>query len=425
MPMIDLSLVTQTLKNLLEEYFDLSDAWPTGQNPNVTPLPPDKIDGSALSLYLYHATEDAQYKNSAPGIDPSLPVQYNPMALNLFYLMSAVSSDEDLDGATILQDQQKMGLAMKAFHDHPVLNKDSKLNGTPIFPLTLQNEEDILRINLQPLSPNDGLNFWSASESPPRFSAQYQVSVVLLEPEKPDVMPQRVLSYGVQSFVSGLPHIETSQYILIYSPPKGSESAEVELRPARVPVGDRVTFLGSGFANNVKKVLLKNSRWDNPVELDNPWDITSIDDEFSIEVQTTAAAEDILPGVYSAMAVVRKRVRDNRGTLQDFEHRSNESPFLIVPRIDSITGPTSGDPTMTVQGFTFQHADLDPEDVEVYIGSDLLEQVPGGPSAGEFRVISASQIELQPPAGLATNRHHSLRIVVNGAECSPQWIFLP
>jgi hypothetical protein len=125
------------------------------------------------------------------------------------------------------------------------------------------------------------------------------------------------------------------------------------------------------------------------------------------------------------MAVVRKRIRDNKGNLQDFEHRSNESPFLIVPRIDNITGPTGIDPTVTVQGYLFQHADLDPESVEVYVGSQLLDQVGGPVSSGEFTINSSSEIELQAPAGLTAGQHHSLRIIINGAESAPNWIFIP
>ncbi len=425
MPMLDLGLVTQALRTLLIEYFEMTDAWPPAQSPNVTPLPPDKVTGSALSLYLFHAMEDSHFKNTGPGGNPVKHIQYNPMALNLFYIMTALSDDDSIEGTGILQDQQKMGIAMKAFHDHPVLNKDSEIEGTPIFPLELQDEKDILRISLQQMPPDTGLNYWSASEVPPRFSVQYLVSVVLLEPEQPEVMPQRVLSYGIQSFVSGLPHIETSRYVLTYLPPESSEPGRVELRPAQVPAGSRVSFLGSGFANSVQKVMLKNTRWDSPVELDSSWDIQSGTSEFSIEVQATADTEDVLPGVYSAIAVVRRRIRDSRGNLQDFEHKSNESPFLIVPRIDSITGPTGSDPVVTVQGYIFQHADLDAESLEVYIGSQMLQEVGGAVSAGEFTVNSSTEIQLEAPSGLISGQHYSLRIIVNGAESQPAWIQIP
>lgn len=425
MPMLDLGLVTQTLRTLLVEYFEMTDAWPAAQNPNVTPLPPDKVTGSALSLYLYHAMEDSHYKNTGAGGNPATEVQYNPLALNLYYLMTAVSDDDTVEGTGILQDQQKMGIAMKAFHDHPILNKDSEIDGTPIYPLALQDEKDILRISLQQMPPDAGLNYWSASEAPPRFSAQYLVSVVLLEPEKPEVLPQRVLSYGIQSFVSGLPHIETSRYVLTYSPPESSGSTEVTLQPAQVPPGSRVTFIGSGFTNNVRKVLLKNARWDAPIEVDPSWDIQSGANELSIEVQTTVGAEDVLPGVYSAIAVVRKQVRDNKGILQDFDHKSNESPFLIVPRIDSITGPTGTDPVVTAQGHIFQHADLEPDSLEVYVGSQLLDEVAGPVTAGEFTVNSPTEIQLQAPPGLTVGQHCSIRIVVNGAESQPHWIQIP
>ncbi len=59
------------------------------------------------------------------------------------------------------------------------------------------------------------------------------------------------------------------------------------------------------------------------------------------------------------------------GSVRRFEQSSNRTPFSVTPRIDTL-GTPDGTGVLTVTGYVFQHADLDPEDVEVYLGSQRL-----------------------------------------------------
>ncbi|MGE5806266.1 MAG: DUF4255 domain-containing protein, partial [Ignavibacteria bacterium] len=189
MPLLDLSLVTKTLTNLLEFYFKSSRIWNTNTgtclSPAISPEPPDELDIDVVGIYLYHISEDSTYKNLPPKGNDIPPVRFIPMGLNLFYQLTAKSSS---DGTGTLKEQKMMGIAIKALHDYPVIDSGTSITDlcnskNKIFPSDLDSNEDRFRIVLQPIAHNEAMNYWSAGNKPPRLAAYYQVSVVLLEPE--------------------------------------------------------------------------------------------------------------------------------------------------------------------------------------------------------------------------------------------------
>ncbi|MCD6271870.1 MAG: DUF4255 domain-containing protein, partial [Deltaproteobacteria bacterium] len=196
MALLDISMVTQALIALIRESFNLSPAWSTAP-PTISPEPPDRVNGDGLGFYLYHISEDAHYKNLPSSGNGTPPVRYVPMALNLFYQLSASSSANDGSGA--LLEQQMMGIAIKAFHDYPSINDTTTINGTTIFPALLRGSNNCMKIVLQPVLPNEAVNYWTAGTSSLNLAAYYQVYVILLEPEQIQSRSGRVLAYGVHT----------------------------------------------------------------------------------------------------------------------------------------------------------------------------------------------------------------------------------
>ena len=238
MALLDLSSITKALTNLLKYYFMASDIWSTmGTSPTISPQPPDELNIDAVGLYLYHISEDNQYKNlSAPGNDIP-PVRFVPMGLNLFYQLTAHSS---ADETGTYKEQKMMGIAIKALHDYPIIDDStaivdlSETNNT-VFPSDLQGNDNRLRIVLQPIAHNEAMNYWSAGNKPPRLAAYYQVSVVLLEPEEIQSRSSRVLTYGVQTFVDGAPRINSCKNTLSFTMAGQTQTRELEVRPAQAP----------------------------------------------------------------------------------------------------------------------------------------------------------------------------------------------
>ena len=423
MALLDISLVTQILIDFLEKYFEESPVW-SGNSPKVLPKPPDKIDETALGLYLYHISEDNQYKNlQSPGND-TIPVRYVPMGLNLYYQLSAHST-WSVDGDNYV-DQQMLGIALKAFHDYPFIDDSTRVNGMTILDPgvnDLLGPGNKLRIVLQPVTHNEAIGYWNNSSSPPRLSAYYQVSVVLLEPEEITSRAGRVLEYGVHTFIQGAPRLESSRNTIEFTTPGGT-GRKIELRPAQVPVHNRVSFTGTGLTGDSIFLLLKNNRWENPVEVDSvsAWQVAVTRDKIEAAVQENAYGNVILPGIYAALVKVIRRSTPRDGSTRDFEHLSNDCPFTITPRIDSTSLAVN---VVTVDGYIFEHTELKEGAVQVYLGENRLTLDEDGTlDPGEFEVVNPLQLRFKLPAGLDPG-FYPLRIFVNGAESPPNWIEVP
>ncbi|MCP5104641.1 MAG: DUF4255 domain-containing protein [bacterium] len=439
MALLNLSLVTKTLINLLREYLIASPVgtWTELSPPPITQRPPDKVtEEDVLCLYLYHISEDTRYKNlPAPGNDAP-PIRYVPMGLNLYYQLSAHSpygETDDLD-----QPQLMMGIALKAFHDYPFIDDSTQVNLQDILEGDLREAGNKLRIVLQPIAHNEAVSYWNNGSSSPRLSAYYQVSIVLLEPEETASRAGRVLEYGVHTFIQGAPRLDFSQNVLKFTIPGEPVPREIKLRPAQVPVGDRVSFSGTGFTGDSVSLLLKNNRWDdpvsgltfNPLELDPAWAVAVSGDKVEAVVQEKVILDNppeiaILPGIYSALVKVIRRSTLRDGSTRDFEHLSNECPFTVTPRIDDIN-PLVVDVTdvVTVDGYIFEHGDLpdSTSTVQVYLGENRLTlKTTGTLNAGEFKIVNPLQLQFMLRADSAPGLY-PVRIFVNGAESPPKWI---
>jgi hypothetical protein len=189
----DLSVVTDTLKRLVDTEWPNASLW-TSATPlfavEVTGLSPDAIrqgQGAQLSLYLYHVEEDkateglfwTAQSQSAGGP----PLRYQPLALDLYYLLSAYAE------GNYVHEQQAMSIAMRVFHENPVVGGVGP-DGQP-WQVTL---------TLERRSYDELSRLWQATTSALRLSAVYRASVVLLEPEQapPPAPPVSVVSVAVK-----------------------------------------------------------------------------------------------------------------------------------------------------------------------------------------------------------------------------------
>lgn len=434
MALLDISLVTRALIRVVQAYVPESGVW-TGVDPvPVSPLPPDKLDPGMLGIHLYHISEDAQFKNQpAPGAD-SPPVRYTPMGLNLYYQLSAHTGDDD---DSTYQAQLLLGLALKAFHDYPVLTDETEVNEVVIFAEDceyLSDADNRIRLTLQPIPHNEAMSFWTAGSTPSRLAAYYQASVILLEPEKPHTRAGRVLSYGVHTFVTGTPRLDGSKNTLTISVPGTATSRELNLCPAEVPsagpgeppLESRVTFTGIGLAGDETHLLLRSASLTEPRQADASWGVVATPNRVLATVRETIDGEVVLPGVHAAtVRVVHQRTMPD-GSVRRFEQTSNGTPFTITPRIDAIDVPDDASEVFTVHGYIFEHDDLRSEDLQVYLGMERLESwTTGALERGQFAVSNPFTLEMRLPEGLAPGDHTPFRLLINGAESAPRWIEVP
>lgn len=176
---LDLSAVTDGLIDLVKTQWTAAPIWAElglggpSFTPNFTGLGPDAIrngDGPQLSFYLYHVESDnAQESNfwtSQMLRNPSQPVRYLPLALDLFYLLSAYSE------SSYAEEQQAMSVALRIFHGNAVVRSD--LTPTPAWQLTLTMEHR---------SYDELSRLWQATTVPLRLGVVYRAAVLFLTPD--------------------------------------------------------------------------------------------------------------------------------------------------------------------------------------------------------------------------------------------------
>ncbi len=455
MALRDISNVTTALMNLIERSFRVPENWVAMMGiPRVLPEAPVRTRTNGVGMFLYHITEHPHYKNlPAPGYETP-PVRYTSMGLTLYYQLSTFQNSSAYEGEQDgLMEQQMLAVAMKALHDYPELTDDTIVIGavdafnvpitSPVFPMDIIGRSNRFKIVYQPIQPAESISFWSTGDSRLTLSAYYEVNVVLLEPETTRTRSGRVLDFNVFSFVSGNPKILSSSNEATFISPVDGRSRQLIMQPAQVPPADSpppldlvpytLTLKGLDFTSDIF-LRLTNRLWDGPAILTAAWDVTSSATEFNAVVQETAIVEStglpvaILPGIYGAQLVAQSIKNKSDGTQWPIELTSNVSPFAIVPRIDTLTTPATLIASATLMGYVFTALDgLGNEliEVDVFVGRSRLEQVSAAPVQGEFRIVSASQIDYCFPVDTVSGDVLPIRVFANGVESSPLWITAP
>jgi Pvc16 N-terminal domain len=423
MPLLDLGAVSRTLMKVIDLSVNSSPAWPPLPAPKlaVVPHPPDRltVDGSA-GLYLYHFTEDPEQKNR-PALSGSDELRFMPMALSLYYVLSAHVDESDVSP---LKEQLIMGLAAKALRDHPIIDDNTAVAGTIVLDPAIRNGGNRLRIYLQPIPAAEAVSYWTAGSLPLRLSAYYQVSVVLLEPDVPPFLGGRVLRYGIQIFVSGAPRLEASQSVVTFRLPGETTDRTAIARPAQVTqvgAGDEFTLLGTGLTVGPATLLLRPGGADTPIEADEHWGLQVTVEGAFARARLTASGTPLLPGTFGASVRVSRVLQLPGGGTRVLPQTSNEVPLVIAPGIQTLGAPNpTGQFTITGTGFAPAEA------VDLYASDAKL--VPGNAAAlapGEFAVQGATQIDARLPAGLPPNSFVPVRIIVSGSESPPAWVQAP
>jgi hypothetical protein len=248
-----IAAVTASLRNLLAGALavddDLSDAVVTAQ-------PLDKARDSAatsnqINVFLYMISPNAAWRNQdLPGRTRSGEVAAPPLALNLFYLVSAYGRDND---AQMPFSQLLLGQAMSVLYDHPLLGRDEVNASLPGSDLGDQFER--LRITLQPLSLEEISKLWAGFQMQYRLSVAYEVAVVLIDPSTPVRAAPPVVSRGADGtgFPAGVDPVNAFPQIAAFTPNRA-------LRP-----GETITILGTGLAGQPASVLLAPWRGGAPI----------------------------------------------------------------------------------------------------------------------------------------------------------------
>jgi hypothetical protein len=190
---LDLSAVTDSLIDLVKSQWATAPIWaelgvggPTF-TPKVTGLAPDAIrdgDGSQLSLFLYHVESNIAQESSrwAPELmrSPGQGVRYLPLALDLYYLLSAYSE------ANYVEEQQAMSVALRIFHANAVVRSGPPSPPDPTPPAWQ------LTLTMEHRSYDELSRLWQATTVPLRLGTVYRAAVLFLTPDEPGAAAEPV-----------------------------------------------------------------------------------------------------------------------------------------------------------------------------------------------------------------------------------------
>ncbi|MBD2357564.1 DUF4255 domain-containing protein [Tolypothrix sp. FACHB-123] len=309
---VAIAAVTATLRNLIASA--ITDELGSGV---VTTQPPDKArengnNGNQINIFLYQVLPNAALRNRdlPPRVKPGETGQA-PLALNLYYMLTAYGKDnDDVLGHRLL------GRAMQVLHDYPVL--DPALIKSTLAESDLQNQIEKVRFTLQPLNLEDISKLWTTFQTQYRISAAYEASVVLIDSSLRIKSPLPVLTrgpgdYGVFAQADLLP------------PFPAIETLQIPNQQTSARLSEIITLEGHHLDSDDERaiVILHNFRLPNPIQIQIQQQTKY--KEITFELPNRPA--DIPAGFYT---VKTKLLRNGK------EQVTNALPLTVAPQLQEL-----------------------------------------------------------------------------------------
>ena len=277
--------VSAVLRNLLDNGIVEAGAV-MGTHVTVSAVAPDTIDLKAvdepprLNLFLHHVTPNLGWRNNG------LPSRHAgtgerignaPLAVDLQYVLTAYSRVD-------FQAEILLGYAMHLLHERPVLDRASIRRALDPSPLDvsmlppafqalvasdLADQVELIKITPAVMGIDEMSKLWAAIQSNYRPSVAYQVSVVLIEGDRPARSPLPVLSRGRLD-----PATQRDRGVVVnpdLQPPLPTLfTAQPQLRQSGARLGDSLTIRGVRLAGNGHLVRLAHRLLAAPIEFATP-----------------------------------------------------------------------------------------------------------------------------------------------------------
>lgn len=273
-----------------------------GGQVKVTSQAPDLVQSSfgatlsdatenQVNLFLHQVTYNPSWRNvMLPSLDADGKTRLKspPLALDLHYLLTAYGSAD-------WQAEGLLGYSLMMLHENPVMTREdisyalAHLTGTnnmisALKLSTLADQIEVIKITPATLGKEEIAWLWTALKADYRPTFPFQVSVVLIQPQRSMTLALPVLRRSIRANP-----IQPSQ-ILSVEPPNKQVAAQFS---------DTVTVMGE-FLAGASRVMLSNQKYSIqcPVPVFN---VTNTSLQFIPNAQTTYPG-GIPPAIYSLSA---------------------------------------------------------------------------------------------------------------------------
>jgi hypothetical protein len=419
----DLSIVTDTLRDIITGALTSSPVWGGGPPPFsfvVSGRHPDTPSGTVdceLSLYLFHVSSDRFARNGfwtqasqSGGGTGTQPVAFEPLSIDLWYMLSTESR------TSYVREQQVLGVAMQALHEH----------GTFALPVPTPPPGSVTpshaTLVLESPSFDELSRLWQAFGMPLRTTAQYRVSVVLMDAQEPPAAAPEVDEYTLTAGPAEpagdptLPRLLVTRRTVTYTIPGGAqrsyEQSPATLAPAPAAAGLRARVDGL-LLDEADQLLLVSRAGGVVTETDvSSWKVAHNPPyptppahgvPFTLRMPVNAP---VAPGRYELTVA--------RAALPGF--RAPSVPIAIGAWVDPAPGPeispAGGVYTIGVRGVRASGAELQ-------VGPAPLARIAAGaaPGPGQWQ-HSSNTITFATPAGLPAGSHR-ITLRADGVESDP------
>ncbi len=319
-----IAAVTATLIDLLGDMSDIS------SSAIATAHPPDKAaeglqEGqSRINIFLYQTNVNPALRNM------DLPHQvkpgergHPPLALNLYYLLTPYSGDNNST-----ENQRLLGRAMSILHDNAVLNRETIKGISPNGNLHEQIES--VRLTFQPLTLDEMSKLWNMFQTQYRTSVAYEASVVLIDSTRPVRTPLPVLrrrhdDQGIISQPDLIPPLPTITRL------------ELPDKQPSLQLDDELIIHGHHLDGEQVKVRFMHPRLAEAIEASPQPEGTAA--KITVQPSATPDAQTKYPAGLYRLAVAVSKTEAGKTAIRV----SNEQPFSLAPRLTIPPDPIEND----------------------------------------------------------------------------------
>jgi hypothetical protein len=337
-----------------------------------------------VNLFLHQVTPNSGWRNHqlpTVGPDGMSRLSNPPLALDLHYLLTAYGSED-------WQAEALLGFALLMLHENPVLTRPDISNAISKLPINdpanplsgplgavgLADQIEMLKITPSTVGREEMAWLWTALKADYRPTFPFQVSVVLIEPQNPAIVPMPVLLRNIIVQPDLTPFPDLTAVVPPFQQPAAT-------------LGQPVTVEGHHLAGATGVVLTNAQR--GIKQTIAPTSAASGSLQFTPPLLN--APGELAAGIYDLSAEV---------VTPSGPVTTNSLPFAIAPNIDTWAPGVlaSGNTQVTVPCSPFVRPG---QQVFLVIGNQLAA---ADPFAAPTNAPSFTYPNLQPTGGLVPAR---------------------